>query len=87
MLIFFEVVVKVRPTTQLQDCAEAIVIDFNGIKMLHYSPMVELLVDLVLSQRVLDVIILDLVAPAVIEVVNLAGHLPKLVQIECLIDL
>ena len=55
--------------------------------MLHHPPMDELLVYLVFSQCVLDVIVLDLVAPAVIKVVNLASNLPELVEIKSLVDL
>ena len=43
--------------------------------------------DFVLSYRVFDVVVLDLLTPVVVKVVDLAGHLPALLQVVGLVDL
>ena len=47
-------------------------VDFYCIEMFHYSAIVQLLVDFILSQGVFDVVVLDLVIPTVIKVMNFA---------------
>ena len=58
--ILLQVKVEVRARTKLQDCAEAVVINLDGVKLFDYSPVVQVLVDLVLSYCMLYVIVFDL---------------------------
>lgn len=87
LLVLLQIEVQVRARAQLQYGAEAVVIDLHGIVLVHYSAVVQVLVNLVLSDGVLDVVVLDLLGPAVVEVVDLAGHLAAVLQIEGLVDL
>ena len=87
LLGLFEIVVEVRPTAQLQNGAETIVVDLNCIKMLHHASVVQLLVDLVFPEGMLYVVIFHLVIPTVVEVVDLAGNLAAVLQIEGLVHL
>ena len=43
--------------------------------------------DLIFPDSMLDIIILDLLAPTVVEVVDFASHLPAVLQIVSLVDL
>ena len=56
-------------------------VDLNGVELLDHTSMVEVFVDLVLSNRMLDVVILDLLGPAVIEVMNFACHFTAVLEI------
>lgn len=86
LLIFLQVVVEIRPRTQLQDGAERVVVDLNSVKMLHHPAVVELLMDFVLPQRVLDVVVLHLVTPAIVEVMDLASHLLAQLNVESAVN-
>ena len=87
MLIFFQVIVEVRSTAKLQYCTETIMIDLYGVIMFDNAPIVELFMYLIFSQSMLDIVILDLVTPAVIEMVYLACNFSAIFQIESFINL
>ena len=87
LLILLQVVVEVRPAAQLQNRAKAVVVDLHRVVMPHHTPVRQLFMDLVLAQRMLDVVVLDLVTPAVIEVVDLAGDLATILQVKRLVHL
>lgn len=74
LFILLEIIVEVGSRAKLKDRAEGIVIDFDCVVVFDDSPMLELFVNLILSQGVLDVVVLYLVRPAIVEVVNFAGH-------------
>ena len=44
------------------------------VKMFDYSAIVQFFVDFILSQRMLDVVILNLVIPTIVKVVDLASN-------------
>ena len=58
--ILLQVKVEVRARTKFQNCAEAVVINLDSVKLFDYSPVVQVLVDLVLSYCMLYVIVFDL---------------------------
>ena len=87
LLVFLEIIVEIRPTAQLKNCTEAVVVDLYRVVMSHHSAVRQLFMDLILAQSMLDVVILDLITPTVVEVVNLAGNLTAILQVESLIDL
>lgn len=60
-------------------------IDFNSVVLLYNSPMVEILVNFIFPNGVLDVVLLDLVAPVVVKVVYFAGNLSAVIEVECLV--
>ena len=62
-------------------------IDLNCIKMLNYSPVIELFVYFILPQGMLDVIIFDLIVPAIVEVMDFAGNFSAIFKIKCLVNL
>jgi hypothetical protein len=72
--LLLQVEVEIWPRTKLKDGAETVVVNLNGVKLLDHTSMVEVLVDLILSNSMLDVVVLDLLRPAVVEVMNLACH-------------
>jgi len=55
--------------------------------MLDHTSVVEFLVNFVFPQSVLDVVIFDLIAPAVVEVVNFASNFAAGFNVECLVYL
>jgi hypothetical protein len=86
LFVFLQVIVQVGPTAELEDCAETIVVDLHCVEVLHHPPVVQLFVDLILTQRVLNVVVFHLVAPAVVKVVDLASHFSVLFEVESLVD-
>ena len=56
-------------------------VDLHSVILSHNSPVTQILVDLILSDRMFDVIVLDLLGPWVVEVVHLAGHFAAVLQI------
>jgi len=60
---------------------------FNSIILLHNSSVIEVFVDLVLSQSMLYVTLFDLLSPSIIEMMNLAGNLSAIFEIISLVDL
>jgi len=61
------------------------VVDLNSIVMFDNSSIVEFLVDFIFSQSMLDIVVLDLITPTVIEVVDFAGDLPAVLQVKSLV--
>ena len=79
--ILLEVEVQVWPRAQLKDRAEAVVVNFNRVKLADHTTMAQVFVDLVLTNRMLDVVVLDLLRPTVVEVVHLAGNFTTRLQV------
>lgn len=84
-LVLLEVVGKVRPLAVLQNSAERVLVKLNGIKQLHNIGVSQNLVHIVLPHSVFDVVLLRIVIPVGVELMNLAGHLPKLLYIKSFI--
>jgi hypothetical protein len=61
-------------------------VDLDRIVLLHNPSVVKVFMNLVLSQSMLDVALLDLLAPTVVEMVNLASHFTAVLQIVALVD-
>ena len=55
--------------------------------MLHYSTVVQLLVDFIFSQGMLYVVVFDLVIPTIIKVMDFACYFAAVLEIECLVYL
>lgn len=55
--------------------------------MPDHASVRQLFMDLVLAQRMLDVVVLDLITPTVVEVVDLASDLTAILQVKSLVDL
>ena len=56
-------------------------IDFYGIKLFDYPSMIEVFMYLILSNGMLDIIVLDLLRPTVVEVVDLASYLSAVLEV------
>lgn len=87
MLILFQIIIEVRSTAQLQDGAKTIMINLNGVIVVDNAPIVELFVNLILAQRMLYVVILDLVTPTVVKLMNFTGNLAAIFKVKGLVDL
>ena len=74
MLCLLQIVIEVRSAAQFQNGAEAVMVDLYCVKMFDYSAIVQFFVDFILSQRMLDVVILNLVIPTIVKVVDLASN-------------
>ena len=85
MSILLKVKVEVRPRTQFEDGAEAVVVDLDCVVLLDDAPVIEVLVDFVLSNSVLDIVFFDLLAPVVVKVVNLTCNFSAIVEVKCLV--
>ena len=62
-------------------------INLHGIVVLDNASIVQFLVDLILSQRMFNIVILHLVTPTVVEVVDLAGDFAAIFQVKRLVNL
>ena len=62
-------------------------VDLYSVVVLNNAPVVQFLVDLVLAQRMLDVIVLDLITPTVIKMMNFASNFSAVLQVKGLVDL
>jgi hypothetical protein len=56
-------------------------VDLNGVELLDHTSMVEVFVNLVLSYCMLDVIVLNLFRPTVVEVMDFASHFTAVFEI------
>ena len=83
----FQIVVEVGSTAELEDGTEAVVVDLNCVEVLDHSAVVKLLVDFILSQSMLDVVVFDLVVPAVIKMMDFACDFAAVLQVEGFVDL
>ena len=61
-------------------------VDLHCVELPHDSPVDELRVNLVLPYGVLDVVVLDVLRPAVVEVVDLASDFSAVLKIESLVN-
>jgi len=86
LLVLFQIEIQIRPRTQLKYGAKAVVVNFHGVVLVDDPPVVQVFVYLILPDGVLDVIVLDLLGPAVVEVVDLAGNFSAGLQVVCLVD-
>ena len=66
--------------TVFENSAEGIGVDFEDIKQADDSRMVQLLVDVVLSESVLDIIGLLVILPILIQLVDFTSHVPLFLQ-------
>ena len=62
-------------------------VNLDRVVVLDHAPIVQLFVDLVLAERVLDVVIFDLVVPTVVKMVDFAGDFAAIFQVKRLVDL
>jgi hypothetical protein len=56
-------------------------VNFNSIKLLYNSPMIQVLVNLIFSDCVFYIVIFNLLGPAVVEVMNFASNLATIFEI------
>lgn len=77
-LVLLEVKIEVVPVAVLEHRAERIGVYLEDVKEPDDTRVVQLLVNVVLPQGVLDVIGLLVVLPVLVQLVNLAGHVPLL---------
>lgn len=50
-------------------------VDFNGVIVLDDSSIIQLLMNFILSERVLDIVIFDLITPTVVKMMDFASNL------------
>ena len=62
-------------------------VDLDGVELANDSAMTQVLVNLVLTYRVLDVVVFDLLGPAIVEVVHLARDFSACFEVVRLVDL
>lgn len=62
-------------------------VDLDGVIVFDHAAIVQFFVDLVFSQRMLDVVVLDLVRPAIVEMVDLACDFTTILQVKGFVDL
>ena len=78
--MLLEIKVQVVPITVFKNGAEGIGINFEDVKQANDPRMVQLFVDVVLSEGVLDIIGLLVVLPIFIQLVHFASHVPLFLQ-------
>jgi hypothetical protein len=84
--VLFKIEVEIRATAALKHSAEAVMINFYCIKLLHYSSVPEFFVSVVLSNSMLNVIFFDLLTPVIIKVMYLASDFSTILNIKCFIN-
>jgi len=70
--------------TVFEDSAEGIGIDLEDVEESDDPRVLEVLVDVVLTQRVLNVVGLLVILPVLAELVDLAGDVPLLLHVKSL---
>ena len=70
--------------TVFEDSAEGVGVDLEDVEEPDDPRMLKVLVDVVLTQRVLDVVGLFVVLPLLAQLVDLARHVPLLFHVESL---
>ena len=70
--------------TVFEDSAEGISVDLKDVEEPDDSGMLKILVDVVLAQRVLDVVRLLVVLPVLAQLVDLARNVPLFFQVKSL---
>merc|ERR1719431_1524084 len=86
-LVLFQVKVKIVSITVLQNGAEAVGVYLEDVEQLDNASVLQCLVDVILPQSMLYVVCLFVVLPVLVELVNLAGHVPLLLHVEPLVYL
>lgn len=61
-------------------------VNFDSIKLLDDPPMIQVLVNLIFTDRVFNVIVFDLLGPTIVKVVYFTSYLPTIFQVVCLVD-
>ena len=77
-----QVEVQIVAITVFEDSAEGVGIDLEDVEELDDSRVLEVLVDVVLAQRVLDVVGLLVVLPLLAQLVDLASNVALLLHVE-----
>jgi len=85
--VLLEKEVQVIALAVLEHGAERVRVNLKHVKELDNARMVQRLMDIVLPQRVLDVVGLLLVLPVLVQLVHLTRHVALLLQIKGLVDL
>lgn len=62
-------------------------IDFDSVVLLDDSAVIKILMNLVLPESMLDVAFFNLLSPAVVKVMNLAGDFTAVLQVVPFVDL
>ena len=86
LTVLFQIEVQIWSRAQFQNCTETVVVDLDGVVLLHYSSMVQVFVDLVLSDRMLYVVVLNLFAPRVVKMMDFACHFSAVFEIVSFIN-
>ena len=86
-LVLLKIDVQIWPRAKLKDRAEAVVVYFHGVELFHDPPIVQVLVYLVFSDGMLDVIVFNLLGPAVVKVVDFASDLSASLKVKGLVHL
>ena len=81
-LMLLQVEVKVVTVTVLEHGAEAVGVNLEHIVQVDNARVLQRLVDVVLPQRVLNVVRLFVVLPVLVELVDLAGNVLLVLEIE-----
>jgi len=87
LFVFFKIIVQIRSWAQLQNSAKWVMVNLDCIKMFNNSAVIQLLVNLVLPQCMFNVIIFNLITPAIVKRVDLACHFSAHFYIKRLIHL
>lgn len=85
-LVLFQVKVKIVTITVFEYGAERVRVDLEHIEQSHHTRVVQLLVNVVLSQCVFDVVRLFVVLPVFVQLMYLAGDVALLLQVEGFVD-
>lgn len=81
-LVLFQIEIEIVAVAVLEDGAERVGVNLENVKQPHDSRMVQLLVNIVLPESVLDIIGLLVVLPVFVQLMDLASHVPLLLQMQ-----
>lgn len=84
-LVLLQVKVEVVSIAVLKHSAERVGVDLEHVIQANHSGMIQLLMDVVFAQCVLYVIGLLVVLPVFVQLMDFAGHVTLILQVECFV--
>lgn len=87
MAVLLEIEIQIWSRAKLKNGTKTVVVDLYCVELFDHPPVIEVFMYLILPNSMLDVVVLDLLRPAVVKVVNLARHLTAVLQVVRFVNL
>jgi len=74
--------VQVWPRAKLKHCAERVVINFNCVKLLNHTTIVELFMNLIFPECMFNVRIFNIFTPIIIKMMDFTSYFPTVLEVK-----